>query len=1498
MKTFSKAKKLLAFLLTFALLLSTVTSAVMVTSAEDVAVWDGTVAEAFAGGSGTKDDPYKISNGAELAYMFNSVNVNVGSSFSTGKYFKLTADIYLNDVTESDWKENNPNSWYVSAATNGYRFTGNFDGDGHTVYGMYYSGDSGYVGLLPVMDTWSYDIVVKDVVISDSYISTSGSFIGAITSRLYSGNYKTAHFYNILVKDSVTIESSDSSAYVGGILGFSNCDVKSFYQFSGCAVLADISSGHALIGHGTAATVANIAQSYTTAADWYPTNASEGKSVYLISDATTINGKEAAMATMPNLDWLRIWNCKDDGYPYPMDYNTNNVAGLVWSGLWATGYAAGSGTSDDPYIIETPEQLALLLKDASTAEKYYKITRNIRLNDTADENWTETAIQWFNDASASGFAGTLDGSGYTISGIYYNGTGFAALIPKLTGASVFKNIRISDSSLTNTGSNSNEHNVSAIVSKVSYAATFENCIVDDTVELTSVKSAAGLAGYGSANVTINNCGVAAKITASRRPSAFISDFWGGTQNISNSYAVGIAISSYRTFIGTNNYGTVEDNYGTTVVTAEQMQGADALKNMPLLKGFGTTDKYPVIYQQGTKGAVWSGSIAADYANGSGTKADPYIIETAEQLVKLVKDADTAGKYYTIAADIKLNDTSAENWTENAKQWFGYDSAAEVTGKFAGTLNGDMHTISGLYYNGANYYVGLFGAIGSATINKVIIDNSYLATEDNVSAFTGYVNGAINYNECIVGANVTILGGHASGYGSWNSGNVTVNSCMALADVSGTSYGGAFFADIWSSTLKISNSIGIGTFSPKRAYTGANNYGTVEDSYGVNVVTAEQMQGMTALDNMPLLTGYFATEGYPVRFIDGVAGATWSGAVAPAFASGSGTKADPYVITTGEQLARMLAVSSNSVYFKLGADIVLSDENETNNWFDSSNSGVFAGNFDGAGYIISGLNYNATATGGLYAGLIPTASGAYISNVILEDSTINMTTNSDQATYVGGVVGYITGKTNIYSCYVADSVNLSNILDENSAGNKNAVGGILGGGQSSFVIDGCAFFGSLDGFDYRYGAVFGDVWSGTTADRIVKYTMVDNYVPSSKWGFKGSHNISTVAPAGTTDEDASFTVAETLKGEEGFAVAQKANWNGRYFGTEGYPMLSTLGKRFSDVNGDRLCNAVDLTMLRKNLVGSSILGYIDLNGDDEANLKDLVWLKKKFARASAIDGYELVWYDEFDGTALDETKWNTNQTRMADTSELAQSNLGSVRNVSEGNLQLTAKKNPYYNAESESYFEQHEYMTTGSVTTEGKMSYQYGYLEIRAKVPYKEGCWPSFWLRSHNATDKQENPDFEVEVDVFEVFGNTTSMASNLHQQNYNGNSYSTSASSINSQEVHTFADTANLSNEYHTYAFEWEPDRMAIYVDGELQCEWSINRWSLYFYGLKANTSGFDTTMNILFNNHLFTNSSTYKTSDENVIENYGDNLPAEYDIDYVRLYQKNDGVSKLILGE
>ncbi|MDO4544397.1 MAG: hypothetical protein Q4C01_07590 [Clostridia bacterium] len=63
--------------------------------AEPIEIWDGTIATGYAGGSGTESDPYLIENGAQLAYL--AQQVGAGENYSSGKYFKLTAHIYLND---------------------------------------------------------------------------------------------------------------------------------------------------------------------------------------------------------------------------------------------------------------------------------------------------------------------------------------------------------------------------------------------------------------------------------------------------------------------------------------------------------------------------------------------------------------------------------------------------------------------------------------------------------------------------------------------------------------------------------------------------------------------------------------------------------------------------------------------------------------------------------------------------------------------------------------------------------------------------------------------------------------------------------------------------------------------------------------------------------------------------------------------------------------------------------------------------------------------------------------------------------------------------------------------------------------------------------------------------------------------------------------------------------------------------------------------------------
>ena len=90
--------------------------------------WDGSIATAFAGGTGTESDPYQIANGAQLAYLASEVNN--GQTYENS-YFVLTADI---DLGNQNWTPiANSFSDALLGGSNYRIFAGNFDGNGYTI---------------------------------------------------------------------------------------------------------------------------------------------------------------------------------------------------------------------------------------------------------------------------------------------------------------------------------------------------------------------------------------------------------------------------------------------------------------------------------------------------------------------------------------------------------------------------------------------------------------------------------------------------------------------------------------------------------------------------------------------------------------------------------------------------------------------------------------------------------------------------------------------------------------------------------------------------------------------------------------------------------------------------------------------------------------------------------------------------------------------------------------------------------------------------------------------------------------------------------------------------------------------------------------------------------------------------------------------------------------------------------------------------------------------
>ncbi len=134
MKFKMKSKRALSVFLALALLVTSFFIPGIVASAS-IEVWEGDIATAFDSGSGTKADPFIIADGAELAYAVNNS--------AADKYYKLANDIYLNAPDKVNWATgeytgDTPNSWFKNVSVQG-----NFDGDGHTVYGLYYNGNNG-----------------------------------------------------------------------------------------------------------------------------------------------------------------------------------------------------------------------------------------------------------------------------------------------------------------------------------------------------------------------------------------------------------------------------------------------------------------------------------------------------------------------------------------------------------------------------------------------------------------------------------------------------------------------------------------------------------------------------------------------------------------------------------------------------------------------------------------------------------------------------------------------------------------------------------------------------------------------------------------------------------------------------------------------------------------------------------------------------------------------------------------------------------------------------------------------------------------------------------------------------------------------------------------------------------------------------------------------------------------------------------------------------------
>jgi len=175
-------------------------------------VWDGSVAGSYAGGDGSSESPYLISNAGELAKLV--ADVYSGINWSEGKYFKLTADIILNenvvkdnfglnrDYTFTEW----PMVGYYNSESDYQAFMGVLDGDGFVIRGVLVNSTNyNQVGFFRVLE----NATVKNLGFIDSYLY-SNAYVGTITGLAINST---------IVNCFTTGRVGGSGSYHGGIAG-------------------------------------------------------------------------------------------------------------------------------------------------------------------------------------------------------------------------------------------------------------------------------------------------------------------------------------------------------------------------------------------------------------------------------------------------------------------------------------------------------------------------------------------------------------------------------------------------------------------------------------------------------------------------------------------------------------------------------------------------------------------------------------------------------------------------------------------------------------------------------------------------------------------------------------------------------------------------------------------------------------------------------------------------------------------------------------------------------------------------------------------------------------------------------------------------------------------------------------------------------------------------------------------------------------------------------
>lgn len=931
-------------------------------------------------------------------------------------------------------------------------------------------------------------LAINNCSVRDAYVKASSFTAAMIGVSLSSGSYPTVK--NCLVAD-VTLKTTCKEDHAEGVEGAiinttqGTADSATIEGVISAGVKVYGADGRDTAWNGykvpTVSSVYLLKDVYSDVAHTYTIDhLLYGKLNYEDSEVKVVKEnylKGYKAEEMLDLDWEHNWQAVENDYPMPKnEYVIPTGNGYIaenkedfWDGTAAKNFAAGTGTVEDPYLIENCEQFYLMVSTLK-ADKNYKIADGVEalyFNDVKGLKYTEAMnvlkskkMYAYNPGENNEFKGYFDGNGVTIYGIKAMGDRRSGIFPQ-AGSATVKNFTVKNSWFDANDDfpldQTKTEGAAAVAGDLTTGASFSvrNVAVVDC-KVTSVKAAAGIVACSNINgsVFIDDTIVAGGSIMSDQGStyhaAFVATSKSGSHQIRNSISYGIYPAADNEMSYLSVFKNVYTDFeapspvveeaakGVTVVTTDELKG-DAVKQTASAfdweSTWKVTDDIPQLLNHvstfGTVGKAWTGKVSDVFAGGDGSKNNPYKIDTAERLAQMLNMC-RAGAYYTLTADIYLNDVSAENWTENAKQWF----TSNDVSAFSGIFDGNKYTIYGLYNKDvqAGVYAGLIPVLDSAAeLINVRIDNSYLSGQSG--AYVGAVVGTVmDEASNIVSLRAATVGENVVIEGAANAGGVVARVGFTKLRMDNSIFMGKMLATgtaaglvgevVGKLDIKQCVSVGVVPFASNENVACSAIYTDVDyTAEGVIVLKNSDMIGQNAveiMEELPFGSIWVSTQTYPVpthkvQSFDGVQGQVWSGEVATKFAGGDGTKLNPYLIATPEQLALLITSSTyENKNFKLVADIYLNDVSDElwqakvgcNTWYNGADFyHSFTSHLDGDGYVVFGMYYNYKKTPqNSYLALIPRIGGnSSVKNIGISQAYIKAS-KTDDTVYAGGIFG--------------------------------------------------------------------------------------------------------------------------------------------------------------------------------------------------------------------------------------------------------------------------------------------------------------------------------------------------------------------------------------------------------------------------------------------------------------------------------------------------------------